>query len=313
MEKRTGAIISAVSCGSGHFRKDASHASKVKGKQISSPVGASQSAISTFKPVPLSSLKRLRAVIFDLDGVIVDSEKSHLQSFNRVLAPLGAKISSSIWKRNYTGVGSVAILRDVFAKNGIKEDIRATLSKRAEIYQDHIEQKGLQATKGFRNFFATLQANGIATAIASGGHKPHILASMMAIGMPNIPFVGLEDVKNRKPSPDAFLLAAEKLGVPPSECIVFEDSLAGIKAAAAAGMPCVALTTTMPRAALVGKAALIINDFKSPQLRRKLARFIRAEKKKGEGKAASGRAGKAAPRRKKGKASGLLSRLFKRR
>jgi len=279
----------------------------------SQPDGGSQSAGSTFKPVPISKLKRLRAVIFDLDGVIVDSEKAHLHTFNKALAPLGVKILPAVWKRDYTGVGSVAILQDVFAKHGIKQDIRPTLSKRAEIYQDHVEQKGLQATPGIKEFFATLQKNGVATAIASGGHKPHILASMMAIGMPNMPFVGLEDVKNRKPAPDAFLLAAEKLGADPLECIVFEDSLAGIKAAAAAGMPCVALTTTMPRKALDGKAAIIINDFKSPQLRKELSRFIKAGQKKDERNPAGVRKKKALPRGKAGKASGVLSRLFKRR
>jgi HAD superfamily hydrolase (TIGR01509 family) len=273
--------------------------------------------------VLLSSIKRLRAAIFDLDGVVVDSEGPHLETFNQALGKLGVQISPAVWKRDYTGVGSVAILRDVFSKNGIRQDISGTLRQRAEIYHDYIEHKGLQATPGFMQFFAYLQQQGVAAAIASGGHKPHILASMMAIGIPRIPFVGLEDVKNRKPAPDAFLLAAQKLGVPPSECVVFEDSLAGIKAAAAAGMPCIALTTTMPRQTLEGKASLIINDFRSPKLRREIGKLIAAGGKTGKERgdanpsslvssakrspARHGK-GKKRPSNKRGLLSGLLGR-----
>ena len=232
---------------------------------------------SNFKQIPLSSLTNFKAVIFDLDGVVVDSEKAHLRSFNELLAPFGVKITEKMWRENYTGVGSLAILKDVFARNGIKEDVRPWMEKRAEIYHNVIEREGLKEISGFSQFFGVLERNGIKVAVASGGHKPHILASMMSIGMPRVEFVGLEDVKNAKPAPDTFLLAAAKLGVAPSQCVVFEDSLAGIRAAAAAGMPCIALSTTLPAVKIKGKATLIVNNFASPVLRREIKKLI-AEK-----------------------------------
>ncbi|MCX8197636.1 MAG: HAD family phosphatase [Candidatus Micrarchaeota archaeon] len=231
------------------------------------------------KPVPLNSISKLKAAIFDLDGVVVDSEQAHLRTFNKALLKFGVKISKDFWRRNYTGVGSVAILKDVFRRHGISEDISDVLKKRAEIYHDYIEKKGLKEVPGFMQFFRYLQKNGISAAIASGGHKPHILASMMSLGLPKIPFVGLEDVKNRKPSPEAFLLAAEKLGVSPSECIVFEDSLAGFQAAASAGMPCIALATTLPRKEIQGKAALVVKNFRSSLLKKAISRLIVAGKR----------------------------------
>lgn len=238
------------------------------------------------KPIPLSSLADFKAVIFDLDGVVVDSEAAHLRSFNRLLAPFGVKITEKMWCENYTGVGSLAILKDVFARNGIKEDIGVWMAKRAEIYHDVVVKSGLKEISGFSQFFKLLEQNGIRIAVASGGHKPHILASMMSIGMPRVEFVGLEDVKNSKPAPDTFLLAASKLGVSPSQCVVFEDSFAGMKAAASAGMPCVALSTTLPKAAIEGKAALIVNNFASPALRREIRKLIakKGGKKKEGGK-----------------------------
>lgn len=234
------------------------------------------------KPIPLSSLQNFKAVIFDLDGVVVDSESAHLRSFNRLLAPFGARITEKMWRENYAGMGSLAILKDVFARNGIKEDVHALMSKRAEIYHDVVVRDGLKEIQGFSQFFALLEKNGIKAAVASGGHNPHILASMMAINMPRVEFVGLEDVKHAKPAPDTFLLAAAKLGVKPSECIVIEDSLAGIKAAAAAKMPCIALTTTLPAEKIKGAATLIVNSHSSAKLKAAISRLI---ENNGKGKA----------------------------
>ncbi len=253
------------------------------GRQNDSTSGSEQERKGgKFKPIPFSSIRDFKAVIFDLDGVVVDSESAHLRSFNRLLAPFGAKITEKMWRENYTGVGSVAILKDVFARNGIKADLKGVLSKRAEIYHDVVVREGLKEIQGFSQFFALLEKNGIKAAVASGGHKPHILASMMSIGMPRVAFVGLEDVKNAKPAPDTFLLAANKLGVKPSECIIIEDSLAGMKAAAAAKMPCIALSTTLPAEKIRGAATLVVNNYSSNKLRKAISRLIRNS---GKGKA----------------------------
>ena len=95
-----------------------------------------------FKPIPLSSLKDFKAAIFDLDGVVVDSEAAHLLSFNKLLSPLSVKITEKMWRENYAGVGSLAILKDVFARNGIKEDVRVWMAARAEIYHDVVVKTG---------------------------------------------------------------------------------------------------------------------------------------------------------------------------
>jgi beta-phosphoglucomutase-like phosphatase (HAD superfamily) len=116
--------------------------------------------------------------------------------------------------------------------------------------------------------------NGIGVAVASGGHANHVKESLGSVGMARVPFVAIENVKHGKPSPEIFLLAAKRLGVKPSECIVFEDSLAGMEAASRAGMPCVALCTTLPRHELAGRAGLIIRNFKSASLGRLVASLL---------------------------------------
>lgn len=217
-------------------------------------------------PIPLSSLSSLKAVIFDLDGVVVQNERAHLATFNQLPAPLGIRVDEREWKRNYTRIGSYAIMEDISRKDGMHEPVGKYVQKRAHIYQEYVERHGLAAMPGFMEFHSGLLRAGVQTAIASGGHKPHILASMMAIGVPRMAFFGLEDVRRRKPDPKIFLLAAKRLGIQPSECIVFEDSLSGLQAAASAGMAAVALK---------GKAALVIRNFRTPALRKALSRLLK--------------------------------------
>jgi len=225
--------------------------------------------------VPLSSLTSFKAVIFDLDGIVVDSEKAHLQTFNQTLAPLGIKIAERYWKRSYTGTGSRSIMEDVFTRNGMKESVSEWVAKRVEIYQKFVEKHGLPEISGFKNFNSYLVSQGVATAVASGGHNSHIQASLQSLGLPKMLFVGQENVSRPKPAPDLFLLAAKRLKAKPSECIVFEDSHVGIEAARRAGMPCIALSTTLPKKEIRGKAALIVSNFRSPALKKLLARLIR--------------------------------------
>ena len=232
------------------------------------------------EPVPLSALKDFKAAIFDLDGVLVDSENAHLETFRQAFAKFRIDVSPSYWKRNYTGIGSRAIVEDVFRKNGIREAVPNMVSKRAGIYQRYIEKNGLPAIPGALKAIELIRESGARAIVASGGQRSHISASLRSIGVSGMPFVGHEDVKNHKPSPDTFLLAAEKAGARPSECIVFEDSLSGIKAAASAGMVCVALSTTLPQSELRGRAAMVAKDFNSPKLRKLLSRL--AAKRKGK-------------------------------
>ena len=267
--------------GTGKKQDDARHGTG------SAPGGASQHGghmgKKPSKPVPLSALKHFRAAIFDLDGVMVDSEKAHLAAFRQAFAKFGIGISLSYWKRNYTGIGSRAIVEDLFRKNGIRESVPQMVAARAEIYQKHVEKNGLPAIPGALKAIELIRTGGAKAMVASGGHRSHIDASLKSIGVQGMQSVGHEDVKNHKPAPDAFLMAAEKVGAKPSECIVFEDSLAGIQAAASAGMVCIALSTTLPASQLRGKAAMAVRDFNSPRLGKLLSRLLAKKKGKKKG------------------------------
>lgn len=236
------------------------------------------------KPVPFSALTSFKAVIFDLDGVIVDSEMVHPRTFERALHKYGIRIENAHWKRAYTGIGSYAIFDDIVKKYKIKEDARELVKKRNEIYLAEIRKNKLPVVAGFAEVHKLLAENAVKEAVASGGHTNHVEESLRSAGLKRMPFVAIEQVKRGKPAPEIFLKAAKRIRVKPSECIVFEDSLSGVEAAARAGMPCVALSTTMPEKELKGRAALIVRNFKSKKLR-KLLEVLLARRKP----AASGR------------------------
>jgi beta-phosphoglucomutase-like phosphatase (HAD superfamily) len=286
-------------------------------KKNSKKKGKTENNRAKFSPIPLPTVKNLQAVIFDLDGIAVDSERAHLETFNSVLAHFGVKIDGQRWRQQYTGVGSFAIMRDVFARHGIKEDVREWVARRADVYQKYVARHGLPEMTGFKKVKRQLEAAGVKTIIASGGHRLHIAESLRAISLPMMRYVGLEDVKNQKPAPDLFLLAASCAKAKPSQCIVFEDSLAGIKAAQAAGMPCIALATTLPKEKLAGKASLVVKGYNSPQLRIVINRLIRNKitAKRGAKPGETGAAGKAPGPKKNSKTASpkKVSRLSSRK
>ena len=244
------------------------------GTSISENIGGQQKGArkkAHSKPVPFSALKNFKAVIFDLDGVIVDSEMVHPRTFEMALAKYGIRIDNAHWKRAYTGIGSYAIFDDIVKKYKLKEDARELVKKRNDIYMKEIRKNRLPMIAGFAEIHKLLLENGVKEAVASGGHINHVEESMRSAGLTNVPFVAIEQVKKGKPAPEIFLKAAKRIRVKPSECVVFEDSLSGIEAAARAGMPCVALSTTMKARELSGRAALVIRDYRSKKLKRLLA------------------------------------------
>jgi len=224
--------------------------------------------------VPFSSLKSLKAVIFDLDGVVINSMELHRRSFNALLAPLGISMSAKAFKK-YGGTRSETIIAELFAQHGIKENVEEWTRKRTELYQEYLQKSGVKPIAGFKEFYNLLIANGIKVAVASSGEEPHIRSALESIGVRGVPIVSIQQVKKGKPAPDLFLLAAKRLKVKKGQVIVFEDALKGVEAARRARMPAIALSTTLPRKMLLGRAALIVSNFKSPRLRKLFSRLLR--------------------------------------
>ncbi len=208
----------------------------------------------------------LKACIFDFDGVIVNSEPAHRLSFRHTLKNFNIKIPLKQWKKEFTGTGARHIMHAIFQKYKINEDIDEWVEKRSQDYEQYLIDHGLIIVPGFRRFYNELKKHKIKKCIGSGGHRHNIIKSLKSAKLNiRMPILSIESVKHRKPHPEVYLKAAKLLKTKPSECVVFEDSPAGIIAAKKAGMKVIALTTTLPKERLP-KANMFVKDFKSISL-----------------------------------------------
>ena len=189
----------------------------------------------------LAVISRARAFLFDLDGTLVDSERENARSIEVVLAARGRVLTAA--ERDFVvGHGWREIYAHLVAAGGVTLGFAELVSLSAIEKERIVDAEGLRVLPGAREFVRRASATGRA-AIVSGSSRREIAFCVDRLGLGDvIPwFVGAEDVSRGKPSPEGYLAAAAHLDVAPAECVVFEDSTAGIRAAREAGMRCVAL------------------------------------------------------------------------
>ncbi len=203
-----------------------------------------------------------QAVVFDFDGVIVKSEPLHYRTFSEILAPLGISIDRRRWYKEFAGTGSHSIIVRLLEENGVQADLDALVRSRRELFSAYVEQGRLGPTRGLRRFLTKIRRRGIRTAIASGGHRENIELILGKFGLLKQfdAIVGCEEARNRKPHPEIFLKAAERLGLPPAECVAVEDSIVGAESAKRAGMALVCFDSPA-RESLNSPCVKIIDSF----------------------------------------------------
>jgi HAD superfamily hydrolase (TIGR01509 family) len=183
----------------------------------------------------------LRAVIFDVDGTLVDSEENYFLADEALLAARGIRFSREE-KARYVGGGNRDMLADLKARLGLADAVEALVDEKNAIYLRLAEQ-GTAVFPEMRRFLAGVRARGLPVAAASGS-SPEVLRRVLAVtGLAaELPVVvSAEDVPRGKPAPDVFLEAARRLDVPAQACLVVEDARHGVEAAKRAFMACVAI------------------------------------------------------------------------
>lgn len=175
-----------------------------------------------------------RAYLFDCDGTIVDSMPLHYVAWKTTLAEHGCVYEEKLFYA-WGGRPIREILRLLNEAQGLDMPIEEVAEKKEAIYLGLLPQ--LKAIPEVIEHIDA-QHGRIPFAVVSGSRRDSVTGSLGALGLLDKfeTLVCAEDYKNGKPAPDAFLLAAERLNVPPSECLVFEDTELGIEAATAAGM-----------------------------------------------------------------------------
>jgi beta-phosphoglucomutase len=196
----------------------------------------------------------LRAVIFDFDGVITDSEILHFRAFNRVLAPFGAEITMRDYYKTYLGLTDIDCFNLLIREGHLKADtqkIEELVKQKNQIFNELAKTEG-KIIEGVQGFLKMLRQNNIPMAICSGALLAEIELILEDARLRHFfeTIVSAEQVRKGKPSPDGFLLTLRKLNkgrqtpITAAQCVVIEDSHWGLQAAKAAGMHTVAVTNS---------------------------------------------------------------------
>jgi beta-phosphoglucomutase len=206
----------------------------------------------------MNEFGHLEAVIWDMDGVIVDSGPHHFQSWHNTLKQYSVLVSEAQLRQLF-GMTSPEVVRVLFGAE-VKEEFVSQLCEEKELLFREAIREGADYLPGVENWLDAFKKFGIRQAIASSGSQENIDAVLDALDTRRfldevISGIGLPS----KPDPAVFLLAAQKLGVQPKNCLVIEDAIAGVKGAITAGMKCLAVTTTNSPAELVSADLILEN------------------------------------------------------
>lgn len=188
-----------------------------------------------------------RAVLFDMDGVLADSEPLINDAAVAMFRERGVPVAPEDFLP-FVGTGENRYIGGVAEKHGVSIDIEAAKHRTYELYLSLVPTR-LKAFPGAVDKAREFRAAGFRLAVASSADLIKIVANLERIGLPPAwwdAVVSAEDVVHKKPAPDIFLAAARKLGLEPAVCTVIEDAVNGVQAARAAGMRCVAVAQTFP-------------------------------------------------------------------
>lgn len=198
-----------------------------------------------------------KAILFDVDGVLVDSERFIAEAGACMFAELyGTAVDPSEFTP-FIGTGEARYLGGVAEAHGLQIDVVSAKKRTYELYFELIRGR-MQAVPGAVELVGSLRAAGIRSATATSADRVKLDANLEAIGLEEADFDSLvcgNDVTRKKPFPDIYLEAARRLGVDPRECLVIEDATEGVLAAKAAGCLCIGLSTTFPASKLLEAGA----------------------------------------------------------
>lgn len=195
---------------------------------------------------------KIQGVIFDMDGVLCDSEALMAEAAGLMFREQYDVPAKPEDFHPFIGTGEDRFLGGVAEKYGVKLQPDRDKARTYEIYLQLIPDR-LQPLPGAHEFVAAARTRGLKLAVATSADRIKLHGNLTAIRLPESSFDAVitgTEVHRKKPHPDIFLLAAEKLGLPPTDCLVVEDAPSGLQAGRAAGCGCLGITSTFDAATL---------------------------------------------------------------
>lgn len=193
------------------------------------------------------------AALFDWDGVIIDSAKAHERSWEQLAEETGLPLPSDHFLRGF-GKRNEVIFPEILQWSQDPVQIKIWSLRKEALYRDVVEAKSVEVLEGVRTYLQSLLDAGIPAVIGTSTQRENVelIFEIMDLRKFFCGIVSAEDVSYGKPDPEVFLKAADLAGLPPGQCVVFEDAPYGIEAAIAGGMHSVGVLTTHEKIGLPG-------------------------------------------------------------
>lgn len=207
----------------------------------------------------------IELVIFDMDGVLIDSEDAiTLSAMDALYEDFGIKASYDDFKE-FTGMGEVKFIGGVAEKYGVPF-CQQMKDKTYKIYCD-TSDKRVKVYPWSETIVDSVINSGFKASVGSAADEIKVLCNIKRLGLDTKKLASLvtaSEVVNKKPDPEIFLKAADKANVQPEHCLVVEDAVSGVIAAKRAGMKCIAVTTSFDKDTLINAGAdLVVDDLSS--------------------------------------------------
>jgi beta-phosphoglucomutase-like phosphatase (HAD superfamily) len=201
----------------------------------------------------------IEAVIFDMDGTMIDSMSHHARSWQVFAQQHGLEIDVADLMRRTTGRTGAECMRELFQRPMEDSEAWTLIARKEQIYRE-IFGPVFAEVPGFRRFYAKALAHGLKLGVGTAGDQHNVAFAMGHLQLPAAPLaiVGGDEGYSGKPDPAIFLEVANRMNTRASACIVFEDAPFGIEAARRAGMQAVAICTTHTPAQLAGPHVIAV-------------------------------------------------------
>lgn len=217
-------------------------------------------------------MRPARGLLWDLDGVIVSSGHFHYLAYREALSPLGIELDEERYRTQLFGKRNDDIVREVLGPRADPHEIQRLASRKEEAFR-RLVKGNVRALPGAEELLRRARTEGMRQCIVTSTPRANVDLILGELGIGDLvdAIVAEEDVKRGKPDPEGFLLGAKRLELAPADCVVLEDAPEGIAAGKAAGMRCIGVATTRPRA-MLADADLVVDLLADEEVSRFLFR-----------------------------------------
>jgi beta-phosphoglucomutase len=210
---------------------------------------------------------KLKAVLFDLDGTLIDSEYFHFECWNEILQETGAQLTYAEWLQNYAGVPLPTNAKILAEKYGISTPLATIIERRENLTLERLKTKDVNLMPYTARILDFFTGKGLTLALVTSSPRQDVDAVFARNGLGKYfkVIITRSDVTHSKPDPESYNICCEKLGIAKAQCLVFEDTINGIKAAKAAGLTCYAIQSNAAEHHKLGIADQLFLDFTEAQ------------------------------------------------